>query len=679
MAFKITNKKIGRNSRDISYLSKDFSSFRDNLIEYAKTYFPNTYNDFNETSPGMMFIEMASYIGDVLSYYTDSSLREGLIQYAAEEKNVFALANLLGYKPKSTSPAVTTLSVYQLCKADSGGELDTRYLLRINQGLSISSTSNSDITFRTVEPLDFNDINDRDVSVYSIDETTKLPDYFLIKKKIQAISATLVSTTRTITATESFQSIKLDDTNIVSIESVVDDNNNKWYEVPYLAQETIYIDYPNVEENDPDLYQFKDTVPYLLKLLKTSRRFVTKVNEDFTTSIHFGGGDSSLSDELLIPNIKNVGLGLNNSIDRMAESYDPTNFLKTKTYGQSPSAGTILNIDYLVGGGVSSNVPQGDLTTIQSIAFDDDLVNALELDETVYNYVKRSIAVENEIPAKGGRGLENIDEIREAALATFASQNRAVTAKDYQVRALSMPSKLGSIAKVYAIGDNSLNANSPESILNSTDNVTEFAEIAKSIVQTAISKGNKVPTTDEVKKEVRKFVQKNTQNAELINPFAINLYTLGYNSDGNLTILNKAVKQNLKTYINEYRMLTDGINIIDGFIINIGVNFDITVYKNFNSREVLLTCIEEVKDFFNVTNWQFNQTINLSDIELIIAMVEGVASVQKVEIVNKCGGIYARNSYDIKAATKNKIVYPSLDPSIFEVKFPDKDIKGRAI
>jgi hypothetical protein len=679
MAFRITNKKIGRNSRDISYLSKDFSSFRDNLIEYAKTYFPNTYNDFNETSPGMMFIEMASYIGDVLSYYTDSSLREGLIQYAAEEKNVFALANLLGYKPKSTSPAVTTLSVYQLCKADAGGELDTRYLLRINQGLSISSTTNSDITFRTVESLDFNDATDRDISVYSIDETTKLPDYFLVKKKIQAISASLISITKNISTTESFQSVKLDDTNIVSIESVVDDNNNKWYEVPYLAQETIYIDYPNVEENDPDLYQFKDTVPYLLKLLKTSRRFVTKVNEDFSTSIHFGGGDSSLSDELLIPNVKNVGLGLNNSIDRMAESYDPTNFLKTKTYGQSPSAGTILYIDYLVGGGVSSNVPQGDLTTIQSIAFDDDLVNALELDETIYNYVKRSIAVENEIPAKGGRGLENIDEIREAALATFASQNRAVTAKDYQVRALSMPSKLGAIAKVYAIGDNSLNANSPESILNSTDNITEFAEIAKSIVQSAISKGNKVPTTDEVKKEVRKFVQKNTQNAELINPFAINLYTLGYNSDGNLTILNKAVKQNLKTYINEYRMLTDGVNIIDGFIINIGVNFDITVYKNFNNREVLLSCIQEVKDFFDVTNWQFNQTINLSDIELIIAMVEGVASVQKVEIVNKCGGIYARNSYDIKAATKNKIVYPSLDPSIFEVKFPDKDIKGRAI
>ena len=126
-------------------------------------------------------------------------------------------------------------------------------------------------------------------------------------------------------------------------------------------------------------------------------------------------------------------------------------------------------------------------------------------------------------------------------------------------------------------------------------------------------------------------------------------------------------------------MLTDGINIIDGFIINSGINFDVTVYKNFNSREVVLKCIEEIKNFFAIENWQFNQTINLSDIELTLAMVEGVASVQKVEVVNKCGGGYARNSYDIKGATKHKIIYPSLDPSIFEIKFPDKDIKGRVV
>jgi hypothetical protein len=678
MAFKVTNKNIGKNSRDISYLGKDFEAFRKNLIEYSKTYFPNTYNDFNETSPGMMFIEMASYIGDVLGYYTDSSLKESLIQYAGEEKNVFALANLLGYKPKSTAPAVTTLSVYQLCKSDAAGQVDTRYLLRINSGLAVKSTSNGDITFRTVENLDFNDPTDREISVYSVNELTNNPDYFLIKKQIQAISATEVNATKTFNSAEAFSSIMLEDTNVISIESVTDEDGNKWYEVPYLAQETIYIDYPNVEQNDPDLYQFRDTVPYLLKLLKTSRRFTTKVNDDFTTSINFGGGDSSLSDELIIPNVKNVGLGLNSSIDRIGESYDPTNFLKTKTYGQAP-ANTTITVNYLIGGGISSNVPQGDLSSITRIVFDDSSVTTSDLDETILAFVKNSIAVENEIPAKGGRGVDTIEEIRESALANFASQNRAVTAKDYQVRALSMPSKFGSIAKVFAIGDNSLNSNSPESILNSTDNLDEFTNIVKTISTYAISQGGNLPSTTEIKDIVRSFVQKTTQNTELVNPFAINLYTLGYDSNGNLTNLNRAVKENLKTYINEYRMLTDGINIIDGFIINIGVNFEITTYKNFNQREIVLTCINELKSFFDVNNWQFNQPINLSDIELTLAMVEGVASVQSVEIVNKCGGLYAKNSYDIKAATKNKIIYPSLDPSVFEVKFPDKDIKGKAI
>ena len=678
MAFKVTNKNIGKNSRDISYLGKDFEAFRKNLIEYSKTYFPNTYNDFNETSPGMMFIEMASYIGDVLGYYTDSSLKESLIQYAGEEKNVFALANLLGYKPKSTAPAVTTLSVYQLCKSDAAGQVDTRYLLRINSGLTVKSTSNGDITFRTVENLDFNDPTDREISVYSVNELTNNPDYFLIKKQIQAISATENTVTKTFGSAEAFSSIMLEDTNVISIESVTDEDGNKWYEVPYLAQETIYIDYPNVEQNDPDLYQFRDTVPYLLKLLKTSRRFTSKVNDDFTTSINFGGGDSSLSDELIIPNIKNVGLGLNSSIDRIGESYDPTNFLKTKTYGQAP-ANTTITVNYLIGGGISSNVSQGDLTSINRIVFDDSSVTTSDLDETILTFVKNSVAVENEIPAKGGRGVDTIEEIRESALANFAAQNRAVTAKDYQVRALAMPSKFGSIAKVFAIGDNSLNSNSPESILNSTDNLDEFTNIVKTISTYAISQGGNLPSTTEIKDIVRSFVQKTTQNTELVNPFAINLYTLGYDSNGNLTNLNRAVKENLKTYINEYRMLTDGINIIDGFIINIGVNFEITTYKNFNQREIVLTCINELKSFFDVNNWQFNQPINLSDIELTLAMVEGVASVQSVEIVNKCGGLYARNSYDIKAATKNKIIYPSLDPSVFEVKFPDKDIKGKAI
>jgi hypothetical protein len=152
---------------------------------------------------------------------------------------------------------------------------------------------------------------------------------------------------------------------------------------------------------------------------------------------------------------------------------------------------------------------------------------------------------------------------------------------------------------------------------------------------------------------------------------------LGYDTNNNLTPINRAVKENLKTYLNEYKILTDGVNVIDGFVINIGLNFEITAYKNYNKSEVLTNCISELKRYFSIDNWTFNQTINLSEVELLISNVEGVSSVPMLEVTNKCGGNYAPNSYNITAATKGKIVYPSLDPSVFEIKFPDSDIRGR--
>jgi hypothetical protein len=187
-------------------------------------------------------------------------------------------------------------------------------------------------------------------------------------------------------------------------------------------------------------------------------------------------------------------------------------------------------------------------------------------------------------------------------------------------------------------------------------------------------------TEQEMKDEVSKFLtgKKNNSN-EKNNPFAINLYVLGYDSNKNVSPLNKAVKENLKTYLNEYRMLTDGVNLLDGFVINIGVDFEIRVYGGYNKREVLTRCITQLQTYFNIDNWTFNMPINISEVELLISGVEGVSSVPKCEIVNKCLGSYSKNSYNIEAATKGKMVYPSLDPSVFEVKFPNQDIKGRVV
>ena len=657
--------------RDIKYLNKDFSSFRENLIDYAKTYFPQTYSDFNESSPGMMFIEMASYVGDVLSYYVDDSLKESMMLYAEDKKNVLALSEYLGYKPKVTSPSITNLAVYQVVPSTGIGEdvkPDSKYYLRITEGMSVRASTNGNI-FRTTELLDFADEQDREISIYN--SLDGVPSQYLIKKYVKAISAEL----KTITfdfgkVPNKFSKVQLGNTDVIDIYDVRDSSGNKWYQVPYLAQEMVYIDYPASDITDKDMAQFQESVPNVLKVIKTSRRFTTKVNEDNTTSLVFGGGSSTSADETLIPNFKNVGLGLNNSIDRLGASFDPANFLKTKSYGSAPTGE--FTISYLVGGGVESNAGVGELTQIETINFDEDRNSFNDNELPSYRVAKNSVAVDNEESATGGKGADTIEEIRENALANFGSQNRAVTRKDYQVRALSMPSKFGGIAKAYCASDGQLDNNSPASILEDPDSLEEFTNLALSFNE----KSNEL----EVKEQLKKFLKNKTNSVnEKNNPFAINLYLLGYNKDKKLSTLTRGVKENLKTYLSEFRLLTDGINFINGFIINVGVDFEIRVYGGYNKREVLTKVQTELSNYFNIDNWTFNMPINISEIELLIAGIEGVQSVPKCEITNKCLGNYSSNSYNIQEATKGKMVYPSLDPSIFEVKFPNKDLRGRVI
>jgi hypothetical protein len=197
--------------------------------------------------------------------------------------------------------------------------------------------------FRTTELLDFMSGYEREISVYSRNNDGT-PEFYLVKKYITAISAELRSVTTNFGTTPlKFSQIRLAETNVIDIIDVRDSSGNKWYEVPYLAQEMVYVDYPVSEQTDKDLVQFKDSVSNVLKLIKTSRRFTTKINADNTTTIVFGGGNSTSSDETLIPNFKNVGLGLNSSINKLGSSFDPANFLKTSTYGQAPTGNMTTN------------------------------------------------------------------------------------------------------------------------------------------------------------------------------------------------------------------------------------------------------------------------------------------------------------------------------------------------
>ena len=674
MAIKPLDRNFGSNNKNINYVGKDFAALKQNLIDYTKTYFPNTYSDFNEASPGMVFVEQAAAIGDILSFYQDTQLKESILSYASEKKNVMALAQNMGYKPKVTSPAVTTLTVYQVVPSnffnDARNAPDERYLFKIKDGMEVESTSNSNVVFRTIDAVDFANPTDREIEVYEREAGSGAPTRYLITKKVKAISAKQVSTSLSFGDDTDYPTATLTDTNIIGIVSVVDNEGNTYYEVPYLAQESIFGEQPNTDYNS-ELSQYASDVPYILEVKTVPYRFSVKVNSDNTMDLQFGSGDTSLNDEQILPNTKNVGLGLANSVQRLNQGIDPSNFLKTNTFGIAP-INTSLTVNYLIGGGIESNVNTGDLTTIRRIEFEEDLLSIPTTELNAYNDSKSTIAVENLEPAIGGRGSESIEEIRQNALATFGSQNRAVTRQDYIVRALSMPERYGSVAKVYVSPDGEIDNNSPSSILANPKNIAEFVGVVE---------GLQNKSRKDIQKELLKYLtEKKTSLAEVNNPFAINMYVLGYDSNKNLSNLNQAIKQNLKTYLGEYRMLTDGVNIIDGFIVNIGCDFEVICYSNYNKREVLANCLLKVQEYFNIDNWTFNKPINISEIELILANVEGVMSVPSVKISNLCCvDAYSDNSYNIEQATKGKIVYPSLDPCVFEVKYPNKDIKGRAI
>ena len=672
MAIKPLN-NIG--NKELSYVGKDFATLKQNLVDFTKTYFPNQYADFSEASPGTIFLDQAAAIGDMLSFYQDVQLKESMLSHATERKNVMALAQQMGYKPKVTSPAVTELTVYQLLPGIGTGVNngpDESFYLRIKDGMEIESTTNSSIIFRTVDAVDFSSPVGREIEVYERG-ADGVPTRYLVSKKVKAISAQELSTVIAVGDDTDYPSITLSDTNIIQITSVTSDGGNtKWYEVPYLAQESVFIEKPNIESNSGNLSISSSVVPYILEIKKVPYRFSVKVNSDNTMDLQFGSGDIRLDDGIILPNPKNVGLGLANSVNRLNDGIDPSNFLKTNTFGIAP-INTSLTVKYLVGGGVQSNINQRDLTTIRLIEFEDDLLSIPDDKLNAYNDTKSSVAVENLEAATGGRDFESIEEIRQNALATFGSQNRAVTRQDYIVRAMSMPERYGSVAKVYVSPDGEIDNNSPSSILANPKNITEFTNLVESI---------KGLSKQDIQKELVKYLtQKNTSISEVNNPFAINMYVLGYDNNKKLTNLNQAVKENLKTYLGEYRMLTDGVNIINGFVVNIGVDFEIITYSNYNKREVLTNCLAEIQRYFEIDNWTFNKPINISEMELILANIEGVMSVPAVKISNLCGGDgnYSTNRYNIEDATKGKIIYPSLDPCVFEVKYPNKDIKGRAL
>ncbi len=657
----IIQKSFNSSRREIKYLNRDFSSFKTSLIEYSKTYFPRTYKDFSDASPGMMFIEMASYIGDVLSYYTDYQFKESLMPYAEERKNVLALANYLGYKTKPTKSSTTNIDLYQLIPSikDSNNNYipDNNYALKIREYMEVSNESGG--SFITIDPVDFSldsKFSPREVTVYSRDNYG-IPQFFLLKKSTKVIAGKITTSSFTVGASVPFYKISLSENNVIDIIDVKDSDNNKWYEVDYLAQDLIFTETENTSFTNNTYVQYSSEVPKLIKSFKTSRKFVVNVTANNTTYLEFGAGTDATSDEVIYPNSELVGVGLKN-ISNLNLNYDTSKLLNSETFGQSPS-NTVLTVQYLVGGGLTSNSPSDTIKNISSVTYLNDVSGLNPSQNSLLTTVKNSFRISNPNPAVGGQNQESVEEIRQNALANFGSQNRTVTVDDYISRIYSIPPRFGSIAKVMVIPNSDLSISTNQTLLNGFVNNENQTTLINNSLENNFRK----------------------VNFDVSNPFSLNLYVLSYNSNKNLTQTNDALVYNIRHYLQKYKIISDSINIIDGYIINIGVDFKILVYNNFNNKEVLDQCLQKAKDFFNVDKWYFNQPININQLELELAKVEGVQSISEVVFknLNQNNGNYSPHEYNLSEATHNKIIYPSLDPSVFEVKFPDNDIRGAVI
>tara|TARA_Y100000114_G_scaffold135381_1_gene136175 strand:+ start:279 stop:2120 length:1842 start_codon:yes stop_codon:yes gene_type:complete len=607
--------------RNIQYINKDFNAFRSQLINYSQTYFPATYTDFTNTSVGMMFIEQAAYIGDVLSFYMDNQIQENFVQYARQSDNLYDLAYMYGYRPKVTALAEVDIDFYQQVPAKLSGSTyvpDYDYALYVPANTSISTTGGNTISFTIQEPIDFSVSNSLDLTNETVASLSSgNPSYYLLKKTRKAYSGKITSIQLSVGAPSEFLTYNITDNDIAGVVDVFDSNGERWYEVDYLGQELVYDSVKNTNTNDPNTYLDTDA-PYLLQTKQVQNRFATRFLNATTLQLQFGSGNPNDTTEEIIPNPANVGLGLPFEQNKLTAAYSPTNFIFTNTYGVSPT-NTTLTIRYYTGGGVQSNVLANTITNLNTNG-----IRFLKggLNSVTAQFVFDSLATNNPSAASGGKDGDTIDEIRQNSISNFATQLRNVTQDDYLVRALSMPSQYGKVAKAY----------------------------------TQKPKADEADTT-------------------------LDIYVLTEDTNNKLTTASDTIKNNLKRYLEQYRMIGDTLSIKDAFVINFDISFEIITYPDYNNNEVLEQCILELQNYFSTDRWQIAQPIIVPDLFVLLDNIDGVQTVKDVIITNKAGTAsgYSQWAYDMNGANQNGTIYPSLDPSIFELKYPNTDIKGRVV
>ena len=597
----MSSKKI--NTPPISYTARDFASIKNDLVSYAKRYYPDTYQDFSEASFGSLMLDMSAYVGDVMSFYLDYQVNESFIDTALEYRNVSRLAKQMGYKQRGAACSEGMVTFYVVVPAATTGvSPDLRYAPVLKNGTKLGAATGA--SFTLIEDVDFGK-SSNDIVVATTNSTTGVPTSYAIRAQGRVKSGELKVQYIAVGDYERFPKFTLDDSNITEVVSVIDTSGNKYYEVDYLTQDTVYIPVVNKGVD-------KNIVPKIMKPMGVPRRFITEA-QGALTSIQFGHGSESNLTSDVVSDPSEVILDMHGRSYVTDRSFDPTNLIETDKLGIAP-ANTTLAIIYRANGANSINIAADSLENITDVSM--KFSNPNTLSENKIREVISSLEFENEEPIVGDTTSLSSEEIKMRAYGAYAAQNRAVTQQDYRTLIYNMPGKFGSVKR---------------------------ANIAQ---------------------------DKNSFSRNL------NLYVLAENAAGNFITAPLALKNNLKTWISNYKMINDTIDILDGNIVNIGIEYKIMVDKEENRFSAIAQANAAIRTKF-AKKFEFAEPIKYSDIFQALKNIDQILDVIEVKIKRKTGPAYSDVSFDIDEYTSpdgRSVMLP--ENYIFEIKYPSDDIVG---
>ena len=590
----------------INYTSRDFASIKGDLVSYAKRYYPDTFQDFSEASFGSLMLDMSAYVGDVMSFYLDYQVNESFLDTALEYNNVNRIAKQMGYKQSGAASSEGMVTFYVVVPASTNGVgPDLRYAPTLKNGTKLGSASGT--TFTLIEDVDFSK-SSNDMIVATTNSTTGVPVSYAIRATGRVKSGEVKVQYLSVGEYERFPKFRLDDSNVTEVLSIVDTAGNRYYEVEYLTQDTVYVPVVNKGVD-------KSIVPKIMIPQAVPRRFIVEYIGS-RASIQFGNGsDKNLTSDV-VSDPANVVLDMHGRNYVTDRSFDPTNLIETDKLGMAPS-NTVLAVIYRTNGANSVNISTNSLETITDVSLKFSNPNTLS-DNTIRNVIA-SLEFENEDPIVGDTLKPSSEEVKQRAYGVYAAQNRAVTKQDYKSLIYNMPGKFGSVKRINIAQDkNSFKRN-------------------------------------------------------------LNLYILSENPAGNLTKSPETLKNNLKLWISNYKMINDTIDILDGNIVDIGIEYKIMVDKEENRFSAIAAANSAIARKFS-RKFEFAEPMKYSDIFQSLKNIDSVLDVLEVKVVRKTGAAYSDVSFDIDAYTTpdgRSIALP--ENYIFEIKYPSEDIIGSVV